>query len=59
MYLEPSHTTMLKLFAKILNVFFWKKNSIADARLGSKYASAYIVWIKFPNISIVDFEQVR
>ena len=50
---------MLKLFAKILNVFFWKKNSIVDARLGSKYASAYIVWIKFPNISIVDFEQVR
>ena len=40
--LEPSRTSMMKLFRKNSKRFwlFSRKNSIADVRLGSKYASS-------------------
>ena len=41
-YLKPSRTSKMELFAKINNGFYQKtqKNSIANIRLGFKYASA-------------------
>ena len=41
-YLEPSQTSKMKLFCKNrLPLTIFAKISISDARLGSKYASAY------------------
>ena len=41
-FLEPNRTSMMKLFRKNSKRFclFSRKNSIADVRLGSKYASS-------------------
>ena len=37
-HLEPSRTSAMELFVKIINGFlFSQKNSIVDIRLGSKY----------------------
>ena len=52
MYLEPSQTSMMKLFAKVVNRFFLQKMSIIRAQRGPPQTSKIVSFATIVNGSL-------